>query len=88
MIWLNLARQFLGNLAANDIEAAEQMLMGFNLGNLLNKYNFSGVAITKTAYNNMDIFIECIVSNEKIVMVFEYDKEVRKIFDIKIYKGE
>lgn len=84
MIWVNLAKKFLGHLAAGEIESAKEMTFEYDIENL-SKYDFSNIIIQKTAYNNKDIFMECLVSDKTCVISIEYDKDIGKIFDVNYY---
>lgn len=84
MIWVNLAKNFIGHLASKNFELAAKMTKEFSVENL-KEYDFFNVRIEKTAYNNKDIFIKFIAFDKGYVAVFEFDKTIGKILKFNIY---
>ncbi len=84
MIWANLAKNFIGHLAAKDFDLAAEMTKEFSVENL-KEYDFFNVMIQKTAYNNKDIFIQFASADKQHVAIFEFDKNTGKIFKFHIY---
>tara|TARA_R110002020_G_scaffold46539_24_gene132427 strand:- start:4497 stop:4760 length:264 start_codon:yes stop_codon:yes gene_type:complete len=85
MIWVNFCTRFLGLLSAGQIEDAKNMLHGFQIKSSF--LQVSNIIIKKTAYNNKDIFIECLIDKSNFVVIFEINKNIGKITNIQYYQS-
>ena len=83
MIWVNFCTKFLGHLASGKIEEAKEMTNNFKIND--DFLQISNITITKTAYNNRDIFVQCLINKSKFVFVFEINKDIGKIINIERY---
>ena len=85
MIWVNFCTKFLGLLAAKQTDQAKEMVHGFQIKSSFLKV--SNIIIKKTAYNNKDIFIECLIDKFNFVLIFEINKNIGKITSIQYYRS-